>query len=148
MPVLQGYWEWSRRSELKTWSWKLWFFIFWKVRLSCLFIWRFVWFCHTVHRVKKSEDNLHSHLGSEGGQGGEGTAGQDDGANTLIYQILHAEARREAPVTQNITYKMQRNQPIHISSKSLEQPSFTLKYKIFLKFESNAKKLVHAFVNS
>lgn len=46
--------------------------------------------------------NLHPHFRGERGQGREGTTGENDAANTLIHQILHAEARREAPVTQNV----------------------------------------------
>lgn len=52
--------------------------------------------------------NLHPHLRGKWGQWREGTTGQNDAANTLIYQIVHAEARREAPVTQNVAYKVQR----------------------------------------
>lgn len=47
---------------------------------------------------------LHPHLRGEGGQRREGPAGQNNAANTLIHQILHAEAGREAPVTQDVAY--------------------------------------------
>lgn len=69
--------------------------------------------CQSVGEIKFEEQqvagNLHPHLRGEWGQWREGTTGQNDAANTLIHQILHAEAGREAPVTQNVAYKVQRN---------------------------------------
>lgn len=49
--------------------------------------------------------NSHPHLRGEGGQRSEGPAGQNDAANLLPDQVLHAEARREAPVAENVAWK-------------------------------------------
>lgn len=62
--------------------------------------------------------NIHSHLRGKGAQGRQGTAGQNDAANTLILQVLHAEARRETPITQNVSWKTQMNK--HIESRQIK----------------------------
>lgn len=60
--------------------------------------------------------NIHSHLRGKGAQGRQGTAGQNDAANTLILQVLHAEARRETPITQNVSWKTQMNKHIRVKA--------------------------------
>lgn len=72
--------------------------------------------------------NLHSHLRCERRQGREGTTGQNDAANALIHQILHTEARREAPVTQNISCNMQRNKS-HLLTVQIVHTLITGLYK-------------------
>lgn len=51
----------------------------------------------------------HPHLRGEGGQRREGPAGQKDAANLLPDQLLHAEARTEAPVAEDVAWKEQGN---------------------------------------
>lgn len=53
--------------------------------------------------------NSHPHLRGEGGQRREGPAGQDDAANLLPDQVLHAEARTEAPVAEDVAWKEEGN---------------------------------------
>lgn len=64
--------------------------------------------CLCVKWAIRSSSNLHPHLRGEWGQRRECPAGQNDGADALIHQLLHAEARRKAPVTQYVSYKVPR----------------------------------------
>lgn len=64
--------------------------------------------CASCLYVIRSSSNLHPHLRGEWGQRRECPAGQNDGANALIHQLLHAEARRKAPVTQYVSCKVPR----------------------------------------
>ena len=46
---------------------------------------------------------LHLHLGTEGFQGGEGSAGQYHTLDPVGGQVQHAVSRTEAPVAQGLT---------------------------------------------
>lgn len=59
--------------------------------------------CEHCRKCANNEDmNSHLHLRCEWGQRGKGPAGQNDAANALADQVLHAEARREAPVAEDV----------------------------------------------
>lgn len=73
--------------------------------------------------VKSRSSDSHPHLRGEGGQRREGPAGQEDAADLLTPQVLHAEARREAPVAENVSCKQQ-NESL-VFRCSAEEPVYT-----------------------
>lgn len=63
------------------------------------------WYLNNLKNASGRGD-LHPHLRGEGGEWRESTTGQNDAAHALIHQVLHAESRREAPVTKNVAYEV------------------------------------------